>query len=79
MNCFIVLDNGKPAQTRFHKVDRSWNNCLFTTFEDAERYAISWLGVYNPSFGTLELNVPYDYSGYGDMIEIKELFELEEG
>jgi len=73
---FSVYDNGRPAKYPDSKVDPSWNNNTFDTFEEALEYAHMWLGPFGGSWDgmdgvVLELNVPWDYSGYGDVIEIR--------
>ena len=75
---FQVFDGGKPADCHHHKVHSSWDNSIFPTFDEALCYARKWgapyCGSYDGSEGIqLEVNVPYDYSGYGDMIEIRHL------
>jgi hypothetical protein len=64
---YFVLDNGKPAIMEDSKV---WNKHFYTDFGQALGYAKNWLGEYD----TLPENYqgdPYDYSGYGDKIEIR--------
>lgn len=77
---FQVLENGKPANHQsFPKVHPSWNKAEWETFEQAKIYAWKWLGdcAGGSNDGTdgveLKLNTPYDYSGYGDIIEIREI------
>jgi hypothetical protein len=69
---FKVFDGGKPANYEHHKVHSSWQNCTFKSFVEALNYAHKWLGVYSPG-KILKLNTPYDYSGYGDIIEIRKV------
>lgn len=67
-----VFENNKPCKYPEHKVDPSWNNYLFDTFREAQEYAIHWMGNWAPlDKDVLELNTPYDISGYGDMLEIR--------
>lgn len=63
---FQVIDNNKPADCNNHKVDKSWNKSKFETLDEAFQYADNWLGIYGPM-----INNPFDYSGYGDIIEIR--------
>ena len=75
---YQVLDNDKPADCFNHKVDKSWNTNVFDTFDEALEYARAWLAPYGGSYDgksgiVLKVNEPYDYSGYGDMIEIRGL------
>jgi len=74
---FQVFDNNKPADASGHNVHHTWNNSTFSTFEEAHQYANQWLA---PSHGLviLKLNQPYDYSGYGDIIEIREVQPTQE-
>ena len=66
-----MYDSNKKAKYPEHNVNPSWNNCSFPTFVEALQYAWHWLGAY--SYGVkLVVNVPEDYSGCGDMIEIRE-------
>ena len=68
---YQVFDNGKPADCLHCKVHESWNKSAYDTFEEALEYANKWLGMYGGV--VLKLNTPWDYSGYGDMIEIREV------
>ena len=75
---FQVFDSGHPADCHHCKVHSSWNNSKFNTFEEALKYARMWgapyVGAYDGSSGVeLKLGVPWDYSGYGDTIEIREV------
>ena len=71
---FAVYDNGKPAKFPECKVDKSWSNNEFETFDAAVEYANKWLGPYGGEL--LVLGKPNDYSGYGDVIEIREIVYL---
>ena len=72
-----VFENNKPCDNKNHKVHPSWNNSVFETWDQALRYAYKWLGQFADAVKmegpALEVNVPYDYSGYGDMIEIRKI------
>lgn len=68
---FVVYDNNKKAKCPEHNVNSSWNECSYDTFKEALDYARHWLGVYGEGV-VLKPNKPWDYSGYGDMIEIRE-------
>ena len=70
-----VFDNNKPANsTAFPQLKgKGWKSHLFGTFKDAEEYAKEWLGDYYPGKDVLVLGLPYNYSGYGDLIEIREV------
>jgi len=74
---FQVLENGELCDhEHFPEVDLSWDNAEFSTFDEAKRYAVNWfwpyLG-YKDIDTFLEINKPYNYSGYGDMAEIREV------
>jgi hypothetical protein len=69
---YQVFDNGKPADCFHCNVHESWNNSVYDTFEKALEYANKWLGFFGSGV-VLKLNTPWDYSGYGDMIEIREV------
>lgn len=70
---YQVLENGKPADSKSYPklANLGWDNSTFESFEAALAYALKWLGCYAPK--TLEVGIPYDYSGYGDTIEIKKV------
>jgi hypothetical protein len=70
---FDVYGIEEPAELHFCKDDASWNKCrnsVFSTFDEAENYAISWLGCYAPKKGILQLNVIFD-DGHGDFVVIR--------
>jgi hypothetical protein len=71
MKKFSVYENGKPCNRIGFPIlkGNDWKNHSFDTFEAAQEYANDWLGDYATP---LTVNVPYEYSGYGDMIEIRE-------
>jgi len=74
---YRVLDGGKEAgriSLAFRHYHKSWpERATFETFEEAEEYANKWLGMHGPLY--LLINEPVDYSGMGDMIEIREVSE----
>lgn len=70
MSRFQVLDNNEPADCHHFKLDPSWDKSVFDTFEQAEEYALEWLGLYAPDKGELKPNTPYCYSGAEDYLEI---------
>ena len=67
---YCVYDNGKPARYPDCKVDDSWDNNVFFTFDEAFAYARNWLGEWDmlPSDWN---GSSLDYSGAGDTIEIR--------
>lgn len=67
---YKVYDNGRPCRFPECKVDPSWENNEFDTFEQAEMYACAWMGSMSPGLGVLRMYVAYDYSGCGDRILI---------
>lgn len=76
---YQVFDNGRRADwtafdhPTFLEFRKSWPIREFNSFEKAESYALKWLGDCSPGVGVLKPNVPYDYSGHGDYLEIKEI------
>lgn len=71
---FQVFDNNLAADWGIPN-STAYNSGIFDNFEDACKYAIEeYLGYdnVNPDL-IIELNTPWDYSGYGDMIEIREV------
>lgn len=60
---YHVLENGKPAKYS------DWDNNIFDTFHDALMYARYWFG----DCSHLEPNKPWDFNGYGDTVEIREV------
>ena len=70
-----VFDNGKPAsKVGFPELKgKGWENHLFQSLSQAQNYAREWMGEYAPVDAIYSLPVGriYDYSGYGDMIEIR--------
>jgi mannose-6-phosphate isomerase class I len=70
---FAVYCNGKSADLKGFPELRHycWATSKFTTLKEAQNYAEDWLGPYTPGY-PLMLNAPYDYSGHGDIIEIRE-------
>lgn len=71
---FQVFDNGKPAQYPDHKVHESWTRSAFTSFQEARDYAMRWLGEWAPlDEDCIELGIPFDYSGLGDIVLVREI------
>ncbi len=70
---FKVYDNGKPATSATFSLMEGigWDNCEFHTFNEAVAYVENWLGTLG-NVSEWKVNTPVDYTGYGDMIEIKE-------
>ena len=69
---FYVFEGDKHAKYPECKVDTSWNNNCFLTFEEAEDYALNWLECYGPDKGVLKVNVPHEFQE-NCFIIIKEL------
>ena len=70
-----VFDGNKPADCWNHNVDSSWNKSKYETLEEAITYANNWLYYFT-------LDIPsqcsdymrgYDYSGSGDILQIREV------
>lgn len=68
---YIVYDNGRLARSPECNVDPSWDNCSFSTLEEAVVYARHWLGE-GDTLPEQWDGSSYDYNGYGDTLEIKE-------
>ena len=68
---FRVYENGKLADCFHFPVDRSWMQSPFKTFAEAVKYAKDWLGQWNSLPDNWD-GKPYDYSGCGSVIEIRE-------
>lgn len=70
---YKVLDNHKPAIGAIYDLDNEdLGKNEFPSFEEAHDYAVSWLGHWGKGL-KLKPNIAYDYSGYGDILEIKEI------
>jgi len=70
---YQVFDNNRPADNKsFPKLGNAWKKSKFKSFIAAHNYAQKWMGALG-SPSSLKLNTPYDYSGYGDMIEIRKV------
>ena len=63
---WFVLDNSEPAIIK----GTCWNKYFYTDFGQALAYAKNWLGEYDTLPEDYQGD-PYDYSGYGDKIEIQ--------
>ena len=72
------------SKSRKKKIDnkfkKKWATSIFNSFEEALCYVRKWLGIYGfwgnddgTSGVELKLNEHWNYSGYGDFIEIKEI------
>lgn len=67
---FAVFENNKPALLKGWRI--KWENNKFQTLAEAQQYAWEWLGTYAPELPSdIKFNVPYDYSGSGDVVEIR--------
>ena len=71
---YQVFYNGKPADCFNYdsKYGSYWSISIYRTFEEACDYANLWLGKLSEG-AVFALNKPYDYSGYGVIIEIREI------
>lgn len=69
---FEVFDNGKPASVEGFPNLLTWKTNRFETLLEAHNYAKNWLGAYYHEGLALLPGVSYDYSGYQDLIEIRE-------
>lgn len=72
---FQVFENDKPCDKTGFTWAKTWETSKFNTFQEALQYAKKWLGAFgeNVDLYLTTPNVPYNYSGYGDMIVIKEI------
>ena len=70
---FEVLDNGKPASEEGYPSLKGlgWKTNKFETLEQAIVYADKWF--YPFCTGRHALTGPFDYSGYGDTAQIREI------
>ncbi len=72
---FGVFDNNKPASVEgFPQLTKGngWDTHLFPTFAEAVQYAKDWLGQWDTLPDGWD-GKPYNYSGYGDKIEVREV------
>lgn len=76
---YIILDCGLPANEHGYPRVKGlgWTSTSFSTWRKAVEYARQWLGEWNSLPNNLENKekryFKYNYSGYGDCIEIKEI------
>lgn len=69
---YQVFDNNKPADCFHHDVHGTWFKSKYETFAEAFEYATRWINLRDVNGCVfLKPDVPWDYSGYGDMIEIR--------
>lgn len=71
MKIYTVLDNGKPADSKSHRVHWSWEQAEYPTKEEAYEYALKWFYPYGQC--SLEDYLRgFDYSNLGDIAQIVE-------
>lgn len=72
---YQVFDNGRPAdKTGFPLlIGKGWDTSSFPALQEAQEYALNWLNLPQNCGLELQVDAPYDYSGYGDILEIKVL------
>lgn len=70
---YQVLDGDRAADENGfpHLVGKGWADSIFKTLYDAQIYAAKWLNVPPENMKTVRPDAPFDYSGYGDMLEIR--------
>lgn len=73
-----IVRFSKSKKKVSNKFKKKWATSIFNSFEEALLYARKWLGAYGGSDDgrsgiELKLNESWDYSGYGSMIEIREI------
>ena len=71
---YALFDNDKPASEEGFPELRGcgWETHIFDTLHEAQMYANNWLG-YPGHVYVLRVGLKYDYSGYGDMLLLKEI------
>lgn len=69
---FQVFDSGKPADKSGYPsvIGEDWNTSSYTFFQEAYEYACHWLG-HHAGKVPQKPDIAIDYSGYGDLIEIR--------
>lgn len=75
---YQVLENERPCSvTGCPSLTKGvgWDRHSFNSFEEALAYTKKWLGDYAVTIPENWDGSSYDYSGYGDIIEIREVFE----
>jgi hypothetical protein len=71
---YRVLNNNKPARYPECKVHSSWKTCDYNKYSEALKYAKHWLGLYRTAVPAhMKIGVKYDFSGFGDTIEIAKI------
>jgi hypothetical protein len=75
---YIVIENGKPCLGSVFgiPISKGWNKCVFCSEKEAREYLVSWLNRWmtiEECSKVIQLNIPYNYSGFGDMIEIRSI------
>lgn len=72
---YAVFDNNMPASCAGFPCAKEWSNHVFQLRREAVDYALQWLGSFAPPREVLECQDSYDYSGYGDVVEIREVHD----
>ena len=73
---WLVLESGIPAdRTNYPHLSPGWDKAIFETEEEARKYARIWLykAGLKDLVEKLEINQAYDYTGFGDTIEIRSI------
>lgn len=73
---YQVFDNNAPAFWVRRNVRGLRDNSSFDDLEAALEYADKWLGANSPGIEVLRVEAvgkAYDYNGYGDVIEIRQV------
>ena len=71
---FEVRENNKPCDADHFPVSAIFNNGRFDTLDQAIGYLNLWLGDYGPVSEDFKVGDVFDYSGYGDVVTIVEVF-----
>ena len=72
---YQVLDGDRAADEKgFPRlVGKGWTNSIFHSLDEARIYLARWLNVPEEETKNIEPDSPFDYSGHGDIAEIKSL------
>jgi len=72
---YQVLDGDRAAdENGFPRlVGKGWTNSIFHSLDEARIYLARWLNVPEENTKDVEPDSPFDYSGHGDIVEIKSL------
>ena len=73
---FDVFENGKRCTPENFDVHSSWDHDPFDNLSNARNFVMKWMGQWRPSNKEdFVVGYAYDYTGYGDTIEIRKVSE----